>query len=107
MFIQRFQELLKETNSTKSKVSAHTNIPLQTICNWFERGSQPTADKIIKIADYFEVSTDYLLGRSDDIGIVEIHTELTSEQKELLILFDKMSTSDKNQLLGFAKALVR
>lgn len=107
MFIQRFQELLDETNTTKSKVATETNIPLQTICNWFDRGSQPTADKIIKIADYFEVSTDYLLGRSNDIGIVEIRQDLTTEQSELLGLFKKMSLQDKNQLLGFAKALVK
>lgn len=107
MFIQRFQELLAETKTSKAKVADKTNIPLQTICNWFDRGSQPTADKIIKIADYFEVSTDYLLGRSNDIGIVEVQQNLTAEQIELLALFDKMSLQEKNQLLGFAKALVR
>ena len=55
----------------------------------------------------FEVSTDYLLGRSDDIGLIEIHSELTAKQKELLDLFNRLSVSDKNQLLGFAKALAR
>lgn len=107
MFIKRFQELLSETNSTKAKVAEKTNIPLQTICNWFDRGSQPTADKIIKIANYFEVSTDYLLGRSNDIGIIEIQSDLSTDQKELLSLYNRMSVQDKNQLIGFAKALVK
>lgn len=106
MFIIRFQELLRESNTTKSQVALKTNIPLQTICNWFERGSQPAADKIIKLADFFEVSTDYLLGRSNDIGIVEVQNELTKDQRELLNLYNQMSFQDKNQLLGFAKALV-
>ena len=26
----------------------------------------PSADKIVKIADYFNVSTDYILGRTDN-----------------------------------------
>ncbi len=33
----------------------------------YESGEQePNLDKLIKIADYFDVSTDYLLGRTDD-----------------------------------------
>ena len=106
MFIIRLQELLNETNTTKSQIALKTNIPLQTICNWFERGSLPTADKVIKLADYFEVSTDYLLGRSNDVGIVEIKKELSHDQQELLALYNQMNYQEKNQLLGFAKALV-
>ena len=29
-------------------------------------GSSPSVDKIYKIADYFDVSVDYLLGRTDN-----------------------------------------
>lgn len=106
MFIIRFQELLNETKTTKSQVALKTNIPLQTICNWFDRGSLPTADKLIKLADYFEVSTDYLLGRSNDVGLIQTNADLAQDQQELLSLYNQMSFQDKNQLLGFAKALV-
>ena len=105
MFTERFDELLKETNTTKSRVAASTGIPLETICNWFNRGSQPTADKLVKIADFFEVSVDYLLGRTSDIGIVEINCELTEEQEELLKIFNKMSPQQRYTLIGFAKGL--
>ena len=30
------------------------------------KSSQPKADRLEKVADYFQVSTDYLLGRTDD-----------------------------------------
>jgi transcriptional regulator with XRE-family HTH domain len=33
--------------------------------NWAERGTIPSGDVIVKIADYFNVSTDYLLGKTD------------------------------------------
>ena len=106
MFTQRFNELLRETNTTKAKVAANTGIPLETICNWFNRGSQPTADKLVKIADFFEVSVDYLLGRTSDIGIVEINCELTAEQEELLKLLSNMTPNQRNTLMGFAKGLL-
>ena len=75
MFTERFDELLKETNTTKSR------------------------------ADFFEVSVDYLLGRTSDIGIVEINCELTEEQEELLKIFNKMSPQQRYTLIGFAKGL--
>lgn len=106
MFTKRFEELLKETNASKSKVASSTGIPLETICNWFNRGSQPTADKLLKIADFFEVSVDYLLGRTSDIGIIEVNRELTPEQEELLKLYNKMSSNEKCTLIGFAKGLL-
>ncbi len=35
-----------------------------TIASWEKK--QPSADKLQKVADYFSVSTDYLLGRTDN-----------------------------------------
>lgn len=105
MFINRFNELCREKNVTRYKLSTDLQIGNSTIYGW-EKGQQPTADKLIKLADYFEVSTDYLLGRSNDVGIIETNANLTQDQQELLSLYNRMSFQDKNQLIGFAKALV-
>jgi len=37
--------------------------------------SKPSVDKLQAVADYFHVSTDYLLGRTDDPEIKQMHTE--------------------------------
>ena len=103
MFIQRFEELLKETNTNKATVAAKTGIPLETICNWFNRNSCPSVDKVARIADFFEVSVDYLLGRQSDIGIVEVQHELTADQEEMLKIYNRLSSQDKSQLLALAK----
>ena len=96
-----------ETNDlNKAKLLPPTGITEGAIDGWVKRGSQPTADMLCKLADYFEVSTDYLLGRSNDVGIIETNANLTQDQQELLSLYNKMSFQDKNQLIGFAKALV-
>ena len=106
MFIQRLNELLKETNTTRTALAQAIGIPLTTMWSWSEKGAQPSIDKITKIADYFAVSTDYLLGREDDIGVIEIKTNLSPDEQELINLYRKLSFGDKNQLLGFAKGLV-
>ena len=105
MFIQRFNELCKEKNVTRYKLANDLQIGNSTIYGW-EKGQQPTADKLIKLADYFEVSTDYLLGRSNDIGIIETNANLTADQNELLNLYNQMSMQSKNRLLGYAQSLV-
>ncbi len=107
MFTEKFAELMRENNLTKAQVAAETGIPLQTICNWLSRGSQPSADRVAKLADYFEVSTDYLLGRSNELGIIETDANLSQDEEELLLLFRKMDEKTRYQVLGFAKCLLK
>ncbi len=107
MFTERLAELMSENRITKAKLAADTGIPLQTICNWLSRGSQPSADRVAKLADYFEVSTDYLLGRSNELGIIETDANLSKEEEELLLLFRKMDDKFKYQVLGFAKGMIK
>ncbi len=106
MFGKRLTELMETNDLNKAKLIRATGITEGAIDGWIKRGSQPTADMLCKLADYFEVSTDYLLGRSNDVGVIETNANLTQDQQELLSLYNKMSFQDKNQLLGFAKALV-
>ena len=68
--------------------------------------SEPDLQSLIGLADILEVTTDYLLGRTNDVGLIEVHNQLTQDQQELLSLYNRMSFQDKNQLIGFAKALV-
>ena len=37
--------------------------------------NEPTANTLLKYADFFQCSTDYLLGREDDFGNITIKTE--------------------------------
>ena len=52
----------------------------QCVSNWENDNVVPSIDMLCKIADFFEVSTDYLLGRSErrDIEV----SSLTDEQIE-------------------------
>lgn len=42
------------------------NVEPATITNWEKGNRFPKDDVLIKIADYFDCSIDYLLGRTDD-----------------------------------------
>lgn len=57
-------QLRKETGATQPQVAQSCGISLRQYCR-FEKGEQkPGCDKLIALADYFNVSLDYLVGRS-------------------------------------------
>ncbi len=62
MSYKRFEELLKLNNTTVYRVSKATGISASTFTDWKNGRSVPKADKMKRIADYFGVSLDSLLG---------------------------------------------
>ena len=92
-----------------------------TISHW-KRGAVPRASTVKAIADYFEVTVDYLTngsatvetafntvnGNNNIIGNGNtVGTSLTDHQKALLELFDKMDIVKQAQLLAYAAELVK
>ena len=62
----RLVYLQREKNVLKKDIANAAGVSIMGYYR-YERGNrQPTADKLIKLADFFNVSTDYLLGRSDN-----------------------------------------
>ena len=58
-FIERLLAELKDRKISKSELARSTEIGDSTIRSW-EKGSQPTLDKLIKIANYLELTLDEL-----------------------------------------------
>lgn len=59
-----FERLLKEAGITAYKVSKDTGISQTTLSDWKRGRSVPKTEKLQAIADYFDVSLDYLLGKT-------------------------------------------
>lgn len=72
MFKDRFKELRKEHCLTQNDIGKMLSITQRSISR-FETGETfPTEEVLNKIADLFDVSTDYLLGRTDIRNIYKI-----------------------------------
>ena len=65
MFCIRLKELRKEKGVTQKDFSKFFKIASGTIAMWEVGKREPDFETVKKIADYFKVSIDYLLGRSD------------------------------------------
>lgn len=60
---ERYLELLNKHQTTAYQVAKATGISQNTFSDWKKGRSTPKIDKMQKIADYFGVSVDYLLGK--------------------------------------------
>jgi len=89
---QVFVNLLTERNVTAYKVAKATGISTATITNWKKGKYVPKDEKLQKIADYFEVSLEYLkTGEQRDYYINEETAKMAQEileNRELRLLFD-------------------
>lgn len=63
--MNRLKYLRTARGENLEKVAEYLNVSIQTISNYENEKRDMTPDTIIKLAEYFGVSTDYLLGKSD------------------------------------------
>lgn len=86
----RIRELMEDTSTTQQVLGNAISCTRQTVSDYANGQSTPDAKALYKIARYFNVSTDYLLGLSDcpcldeDIKRVCKYTGLSSEAVKLL-----------------------
>jgi transcriptional regulator with XRE-family HTH domain len=94
-----FSEISKQLRKEKglSQIQLATALNISKACiSMIEIGkNEPTANTLIKYANFFECSTDYLLGREDDFGNITIQNEntapaLTEQERRMLELYRKL-----------------
>ncbi len=62
--MNRIRDLREDNDLRQSDLAAATGIDQRTISNYETGKTCPDGYAIMKLAEYFDVSTDYLLGRS-------------------------------------------
>lgn len=63
--MNRLRFLRTENGESLEKIAKYLNVTIQTISNYETEKRDMTPDTILKLSNYFNVSTDYLLGKSD------------------------------------------
>ena len=92
--------LIEKEGITKNKLVLDLGISRNSFNDWERRGTIPSGETLVKIADYFDVSVDYLLGRKKPTG-----NELNFECMELVDLYGKLNENGKNKAVEYIKDL--
>lgn len=64
-FCERLRELRKENSITQKQLSQKLNVSEDCVYNWEKNRSEPSIIDLINLANLFDCSIDYLVGRSD------------------------------------------
>ncbi|MCX4313444.1 MAG: helix-turn-helix transcriptional regulator [Clostridia bacterium] len=65
IFRERLYELRKLNKMTQVNVAEYLNISQPSYIRYENGGAEPSLENLVKLADLFDVTTDYLLGRTN------------------------------------------
>lgn len=114
---ERVSELAKKQGLSVFDLADRLNLSRNSIYSW--KKSSPKAETLQKVADYFDVSVDYLLGRTENPNPVRNSHELEwdgiifkdSEEEDLLAAFrlesEDMSKEEKRKFNNSLKGMMK
>lgn len=102
MFGDIFKNLRLEKRMSQDKIAEELDVSQPLIAKWENHQSTPAPEMLDYIADYFNVSVDYLIGRSKyrnlELNNSELENALFSKVKQL-------SDEDKKVILDVMNAI--
>lgn len=94
--------LRKQNKLNQSEIAKLLNVTQRTYSGYELEQTEPSIENLIKLADYYHVSLDYLVGRiwRDEIGY------LTPEQRETVNELKKLSEINLFKATAYIKGLI-
>lgn len=99
MLKDKIRELRKERGMTQKEVAERLGIGGSTMTMYETGRREPNMETLIKIADFFDVSTDYLLGKTKAKNEKEVISRALVDDPELYNFWKKLSEREDLQLL--------
>lgn len=111
IFAERIKELREQNKLSLATLSQKLGVSDAAICKWENNLAEPKASYIRAIADFFEVSTDYLLGVENEIGLKKYSAptkkqetaELTPDEQHLLDIYRNLNTYNRMKVTAQAE----
>ena len=102
-------ELRKERRLLQKEVANYLNVTVATVSNYEKGVHSPDLDTLVKLADFFDVSTDYLLQRTDyKASLNMLNKTLTADYRvsDLLNTILEMDQHSMEALLDYYELLM-
>lgn len=105
--VSRIKEVAQKQNMSLIDVALKAGIAENSIYGWTQK--TPKSDTLSKVADVLHVSTDYLLGRTDQMNATSSDKKVADIlDDETILAFDGMEISeeDKEKLREYARFII-
>lgn len=105
----RIKELRNEMGLTQKELGEKIKSTSKNIWAYENELAVPPLDVLIRLADFFNCSLDYLSSRSDDFGNISIlsgtREQLTQEEQTLLNNFRSLPRQERAQAIEYVEYL--
>lgn len=108
-FSLKLKELRQEKELTQIDIAKGINTSQRNISRWENGENEPTSSFVVKLAEYFNVTTDYLLGLEDDYGAkvaASIGDTYTAEERQLIEDFRQLNYYKRDLIKNNIKAML-
>lgn len=92
MFFDRYKQLCEEIGKSMSAVAIEIGFSKTAVTHW-RQGFKPNQETLLKIANYFNVSTDYLLGKTDTKR--PVRTDITDDDIKFALFGGDTDVTDE------------
>lgn len=106
--MNNIKNLRTKKNILQTKLAIDLNLTQEAISSYETERVTPSADILIKLADYFHTNIDYLLCRTPyDLPVDDLKpNNINSEQFQLLTKINKLSAKDQALVNAYITALI-
>ena len=90
IFVYRLIELRKQKGVSGAQLAAYLHIAPSTYAGYEQGYREPSLRVLKEIANFFECSIDYLMGREDDFGNIVLKTDapnLSQQEQGIIATF--------------------
>lgn len=101
--VERIDNLLIKTNKKRTPMLLELELPRTAMINWYNNNNIPAGDILFKLANYFNVSMEYLLTGKEEGK--EFNINLPEGDKILLEKYNKLSEENKKIVLSLIENL--
>lgn len=103
----KIREVRLEKGLTQKDLANQLNITNACVSSWETGKTEPSIQDLIELSHKLEVSVDYLLGNSNDFGIVDINSNtLTENEKNIISSYRILNDENKKIIEKITKSLL-
>ena len=104
--MSNLKKIREDKKITQTKLSTEIEVSQELISHYEIGQSKPNIENLIKLADYFNCSTDYLLNRTDNPILLKSRPNTSTELNEFITKYQMLNREEQNHLISYLNYLI-
>lgn len=99
--MENLKKIREKKGMTQTRLSIDVEVSQEIISHYEIGGAKPNVDNLIKLAEYFNCSTDYLLDRTDIPTMIQDLAKTNNESADIIYKYNSLSDDNKKHFNKF------